>query len=84
MTFFLSRPGTDYQGGEFVLVEQRPRMQSRAMLIPASQGQAVIFPTRYRAVRGTRGIYKANLRHGVSPLRSGQRFTLGIIFHDAK
>lgn len=84
MTFFLSRPGTDYEGGEFVLVEQRPRMQSRAVVITANQGQAVIFPTRYRAVRGTRGIYKVALRHGVSQLRSGQRFTLGIIFHDAK
>lgn len=84
MTFFLSRPGADYEGGEFVLVEQRPRMQSRAMVIAANQGQAVIFPTRYRAVRGTRGVYRTNLRHGVSQLRSGQRYTLGIIFHDAK
>jgi hypothetical protein len=84
LTFFLSRPGTDYSGGEFVLVEQRPRMQSRVMVITAQQGQAVLFPTRYRAVRGTRGIYKANLKHGVSPLRSGKRFTLGLIFHDAQ
>ena len=84
MTFFLSQPETDYEGGEFVLVEQRPRMQSRAMVITAQQGQAVIFPTRYRAVRGRRGVYRTNLRHGVSALRSGQRFTLGIIFHDAK
>lgn len=84
MTFFLSRPGVDYEGGEFVLVEQRPRMQSRAIVVPAAQGQAVIFPTRYRLVRGTRGIYRANLRHGVSAVRSGRRFTLGVIFHDAK
>jgi hypothetical protein len=84
MTFFLSRRELDYTGGEFVLVEQRPRMQSRAMVVVAEQGQAVIFPTRYRAVQGSRGTYKANLRHGVSPLRSGTRFTLGLIFHDAK
>ncbi|MBZ5721460.1 MAG: 2OG-Fe(II) oxygenase [Acidobacteriia bacterium] len=84
MTFFLSRREVDYSGGEFVLVEQRPRMQSRAVVITAEQGQAVIFPTRYRAVSGTRGIYKTNLRHGVSRLRSGKRFTLGIIFHDAQ
>lgn len=83
MTFFLS-PAEDYCGGEFVLVEQRPRMQSRVTVVPAAQGTAVVFPTRYRAVRGIRGLYKANLRHGVSPLRSGSRFTLGIIFHDAK
>jgi hypothetical protein len=84
MTFFLSRRDVDYSGGEFVLVEQRPRMQSRATVITAEQGQAVIFPTRHRAVAGTRGVYKTNLRHGVSPLRSGRRFTLGIIFHDAQ
>jgi hypothetical protein len=83
MTFFLS-PAEDYTGGEFVLVEQRPRMQSRVTVVPAAHGSAVIFPTRYRAVRGTRGMYRANLRHGVSPLHSGSRFTLGIIFHDAK
>lgn len=84
LTFFLSRPGEDYAGGEFVLVEQRPRMQSRAMVLTPEQGQAIIFPTRHRAVEGTRGFYKANLRHGVSPVRSGKRFTLGIIFHDAQ
>jgi hypothetical protein len=83
-TFFLSRAGADYTGGEFVLVEQRPRMQSRAAVISADQGQAVIFPTRYRVVRGARGIYRTNLRHGVSQLRSGRRYTLGVIFHDAK
>jgi hypothetical protein len=84
LTFFLSRPGTDYSGGEFVLIEQRPRMQSRVMVVAPKQGEAIIFPTRHRAVRGTRGFYKANLKHGVSPVRSGRRFTLGIIFHDAK
>ncbi len=84
MTVFLSQHGTDYTGGEFVLVEQRPRMQSRAIVVTANQGEAVIFPTRQRMVRGTRGVYKANLRHGVSPLGSGRRYTLGIIFHDAK
>ena len=84
MALFLSRPGTDYTGGEFVLVEQRPRMQSRATALLPEQGQAVIFHTRYRPVSGSRGFYKANLRHGVSPVRSGLRFTLGIIFHDAK
>jgi len=84
MTFFLSRPETDYTGGEFVLVEQRPRMQSRAIVICPQQGQGLIFPTRYRVVRGTRGVYRTNLRHGVSPLRSGRRFALGIIFHDAR
>jgi len=83
LTFFLSG-GRDYSGGEFVLAEQRPRMQSRVTVVPSEKGTAVIFPTRYRAVRGTRGVYKANLRHGVSPVRSGSRFTLGIIFHNAK
>jgi len=84
MTFFLSRSETDYSGGEFVLVEQRPRMQSRVMVVTAQRGQAVIFATRHRPVRGTHEVYKTNLRHGVSPLRSGIRLTLGIIFHDAK
>jgi hypothetical protein len=83
MTFILSRPDEDFSGGEFVLVEQRPRMQSRAMVVAAGQGQGILFPTRYRAVKGTRGVYKTNLRHGVSPVLGGQRFTLGIIFHDA-
>jgi hypothetical protein len=84
LTFFLSRPQIEYSGGEFVLVEQRPRMQSRATVLTPDRGQAVIFPTRYHSVQGTRGPYKANLRHGVSPVRSGLRFTMGIIFHDAK
>ncbi len=84
MTVFLSQPGEDYLGGEFVLVEQRPRMQSRAAVVTPRRGEAVIFHTRYRAVKGSRGSYKANLKHGVSAVREGLRFTLGIIFHDAK
>lgn len=84
MTCFLSRPGTDYTGGEFVLVEQQPRAQSRVEVIVASQGQAVIFATRYRPVQGKRGYYRASLRHGVSRVRSGRRFTLGVIYHDAQ
>jgi hypothetical protein len=75
---------SDYQGGEFLLVEQRPRAQSRGMAIAADQGQMIIFPVRERPVKGTRGYYRTNLRHGVSTIHSGERFTLGIIFHDAK
>jgi hypothetical protein len=84
VTLLLSRPGEDFTGGEFVLTEQRPRMQSRAEIVPLAQGEAVIFPVHHRPVRGTRGIYRVNMRHGVSRLRSGHRHTLGIIFHDAK
>jgi uncharacterized protein len=84
LTVLLSRPGEDFTGGEFVLTEQRPRMQSRAEVVPLAHGQAVIFPVHHRPVRGTRGIYRVNMRHGVSRLRSGKRHTLGIIFHDAK
>jgi hypothetical protein len=84
MTLLLSRPDVDFTGGEFVLTEQRPRMQSRAEVVPLAQGQAVIFPVHHRPVRGTRGTYRVNMRHGVSRLRSGRRHTLGIIFHDAK
>jgi uncharacterized protein len=80
----LSAPGRDFTGGEFVLVEQRPRMQSRAEVVPLGQGDGVIFPVHHRPIRGTRGHYRVNLRHGVSRLRSGHRHTLGIIFHDAK
>ena len=80
----LSRPAVDFEGGELVLVEQRPRMQSRAEVVPLAQGEAVIFPVHHRPVQGTRGVYRVNLRHGVSRLRSGQRHTLGLIFHDAK
>jgi len=82
-TFLLSQPGRDFDGGEFVLTEQRPRMQSRAEVVALSQGECVIFPVRHRPVRGTRGIYRVNMRHGVSRLRSGRRHTLGVIFHDA-
>lgn len=80
----LSEPGRDFTGGEFVLTEQRPRMQSRVEVVPLRQGDAVIFPVRHRPIRGSRGFYRANMRHGVSRLRSGHRQTLGIIFHDAK
>jgi hypothetical protein len=84
VTFLLSRPGEDFSGGEFVLTEQRPRMQSRAEVVPLAQGESVIFPVHHRPVQGTRGIYRVNMRHGVSRLRTGHRHTLGIIFHDAK
>lgn len=79
----LSEPGRDFTGGEFVLTEQRPRMQSRAEVVPLTQGDAVVFAVHHRPVRGTRGAYRVNLRHGVSRLRSGRRHTVGIIFHDA-
>src|SRR5262245_44379591 len=80
----LSEPGGDFTGGEFVLTEQRPRMQSRAEVVPLRQGEVVVFPVHHRPVRGTRGVYRVNMRHGVSRIRSGQRHTLGVIFHDAK
>ena len=80
----LSRPGVDFSGGEFVLTEQRPRMQSRVEVVALTQGDAVIFPVSQRPVKGTRGVYHVNMRHGVSRLRTGQRHTLGIIFHDAE
>lgn len=79
----LSAPGTDFTGGEFVLTEQRPRMQSRAAVVPLGRGDAVIFAVNERPVAGSRGDYRVAMRHGVSELRSGQRHTLGIIFHDA-
>ena len=79
----LSKPGVDFSGGEFVLTEQRPRMQSRAEVVPLGQGDAVVFAVNQRPVQGTRGIYRVALRHGVSRLRNGTRHTLGIIFHDA-
>jgi hypothetical protein len=82
--FLLSRPGRDFTGGEFVLTEQRPRMQSRVEVVPLGQGDGVIFPVHHRPARGTRGFYRVNLRHGISRLRSGRRHTLGVIFHDAK
>jgi uncharacterized protein len=79
----LSEPGRDFTGGEFVITEQRPRMQSRPEVVPLRQGDAVVFAVHHRPVQGTRGTYRVNLRHGVSRLRSGQRLTLGVIFHDA-
>ena len=79
----LNQPGKDFEGGEFVLTEQRPRMQSRVEVVPLKRGDMVIFAVNHRPVQGTRGIYRVNLRHGVSRLRSGSRHTLGIIFHDA-
>jgi uncharacterized protein len=79
----LSQPGRDFTGGEFVMTEQRPRMQSRAEVVPLGQGDAVVFTVRSRPVQGTRGVYRVNLRHGVSRIRSGHRHTVGIIFHDA-
>ncbi|HEY2068783.1 MAG TPA: 2OG-Fe(II) oxygenase [Rhizomicrobium sp.] len=81
--FLLSRPGEDFTGGEFVLTEQRLRMQSRAEVVPLGQGDVVIFPVNERPIVGTKGTYRVRLRHGVSRLRSGHRHTLGIIFHDA-
>jgi hypothetical protein len=82
-TVLLSRPDADFRGGEFVLTEQRPRMQSRAAVVPLCQGDAVVFAVRQRPAQGARGVFRAVMRHGVSPLRSGHRHTLGIIFHDA-
>jgi uncharacterized protein len=84
VAFLLSEPGRDFTGGEFVLAEQRPRMQSRAEVVALGQGDAVAFAVHTRPVRGSRGTYRVNLRHGVSRLRSGKRYTLGIIFHDAR
>ena len=84
VTFFLSQRGKDFEGGEFVLAEQRPRQQSRVEALNPNQGDAVVFSVHHRPVRGARGYYRANLRHGVSTVRSGERYTLGIIFHDAK
>lgn len=83
VTILLSEPGRDFTGGEFVLTEQRPRMQSRPEVVPLRQGEAVAFAVHHRPVQGARGVYRVNLRHGVSRLRSGHRHTAGIIFHDA-
>jgi hypothetical protein len=82
--FLLSEPGRDFTGGEFVLTEQRPRMQSRPSVVPLGIGDGVVFAVHHRPVRGTRGTYRVNMRHGVSRIRSGHRYTLGIIFHDAQ
>ena len=84
VAILLSEPGRDFTGGEFVLTEQRPRMQSRPEVVPLGQGDAVAFAVHVRPVQGTRGSYRVNLRHGVSRIRSGRRHTLGVIFHDAK
>jgi hypothetical protein len=79
----LSAPGRDFTGGEFVLTEQRPRMQSRVEVVPLAQGEAAVFAVNRRPVQGTRGTYRVTMRHGVSRVRSGERHTLGVIFHDA-
>jgi hypothetical protein len=83
MTILLSDPNKDFAGGEFLLVESRPRMQSRAEIVPLGQGEAVIFPVHHRPVAAARGFARATMRHGVSRVRAGRRYTLGIIFHDA-
>jgi len=83
LTILLSEPGRDFTGGEFVMTEQRPRMQSRAEVVPLGKGDAVVFAVHHRPVQGSRGVYRVNLRHGVSRVRSGRRHTAGIIFHDA-
>ena len=84
LAILLSEPERDFTGGEFVLTEQRPRMQSRPMVVPLRQGDGVLFAVNYRPVQGSKSVYRVNLRHGVSRLHSGQRYTLGIIFHDAR
>ncbi len=84
VAFLLNRPGADFSGGEFVLTEQRPRMQTRAEVVDLRQGEGVVFAVNQRPVKGARGAYRVAMRHGVSRLREGRRFTLGIIFHDAK
>lgn len=84
LAILLSEPGRDFEGGEFVLTEQRPRMQSRPEVVPLAKGDAVIFAVRHRPVEGKRGFYRVNMRHGVSRVRAGRRHTLGIIFHDAE
>jgi uncharacterized protein len=84
LTILLSQPGRDFTGGEFLLTEQRPRMQSRAEVVPLAKGDAVVFAVNERPVRGARGVYRVKLRHGVSRVRSGRRYTAGIIFHDAE
>lgn len=83
VAILLSEPRRDFTGGEFVMTEQRPRMQSRPSVVPLRQGDALIFAVHHRPVRGTRGIYRVHHRHGVSQVRSGRRYTLGVIFHDA-
>jgi hypothetical protein len=84
VVFLLGQQGRDWDGGEFILVEQQPRAQSKPQVVTAEEGQAIIFTTRYRPVKGSRGYYRVNVRHGVSRVHRGTRYTLGIIFHDAK
>ena len=84
LAILLSEPQKDFTGGEFVMTEQRPRMQSRPMVVPLRLGDGVVFAVHYRPVQGNRGVYRVNLRHGVSRVRSGHRLTLGVIFHDAE
>lgn len=84
VAFLLAEPGADFTGGEFVLTEQRPRMQSRVEVVPLRRGDGVVFAVHHRPVRGTRGTYRVTLRHGVSRVHSGRRHTLGIVFHDAR
>jgi hypothetical protein len=84
IAFLLSMPSEEFTGGEFTLTEQRPRMQSRVEVVPLRQGMGVISPVHHRPMKGARGTYRVNMRHGVSRVRSGQRFTMGVIFHDAK
>jgi uncharacterized protein len=84
LAILLSEPNKDFTGGEFVITEQRPRMQSRPIVVPLRQGDGVVFAVHNRPVQGTRGVYRVNLRHGVSCIRSGHRYTVGIIFHDAQ
>ena len=84
LAVLLSEPGRDFTGGEFVMTEQRPRMQSRAEVVALRQGDGVVFAVHHRPMRGTRGTYRVNLRHGVSRIRSGRRYTVGVIFHDAE
>lgn len=83
LAFFLNEPGNDYTGGEFVMTEQVPRAQSKAIVLTPKKGDMIIFTTNFRPVKGTRGYYRAAMRHGVSAIRSGERHTLGVIFHDA-
>jgi hypothetical protein len=83
LVVFLNEPGTDYQGGEFVLIEQRPRAQSKAIVLKPRRGDMLLFTTNFRPVKGSKGYYRVNMKHGVSEITSGKRHTLGIIFHDA-
>ena len=83
LVLFLDEPGKDYEGGEFVLVEQKPRAQSRAIVLEPGKGDMLLFTTNFRPVKGTNGYYRVNMKHGVSEITNGRRHTLGVIFHDA-